>query len=122
MLIPLLYMFLFSCSNFDNKKVLQGKTFKIEMDNNDGLSGISVYSFDKKGNVIYSVSLYDLKTDNLNAGTLKPLKYRLDGSTLDIYYSYSNNFKKEKRGTIFKTGTYYPTYIIIDGMKHRLVQ
>lgn len=95
---------------------LDGKTFVYDNGYRGSLKIRITYEFQRNGNVYNEIET-GYSTPFTTDGCA--LYYKLDGTDLTIYYGV-RGWKKEVQNTVYETGSYYGTYLIIKGNKYEL--
>ena len=115
LLIALTILALVGCEKLGDT-TLNGKKFEY----NNGETGTwqikESFEFQKSGNV-YHTSKVGLTSEFNTDGCA--LYYTLDGENLTIYYGLKG-WKKEVRNTVYRSGTYLGSYLIIDDKQFNL--
>ena len=115
LLIALTILALVGCEKLGDT-TLNGKKFEY----NNGETGTwqikESFEFQKSGNV-YHTSKVGLTSEFNTDGFA--LYYTLDGENLTIYYGLKG-WKKEVRNTVYRSGTYLGSYLIIDDKQFNL--
>lgn len=115
LLLPL-FLLLQSCESNEPKDILKGKTYHYY----NGYTGkyriFDTFEFKKSGNVFHESVIGDHSYDTKGCS----LYYRLNGNTITIYHGVIG-WEKSVRHTVYRTGTYHGSYIIIDGLQYDLL-